>query len=85
LDFQEFVRNSFDISKGLCKLGRSEFESSEVSQPVRRLETLSSVIQERPAYSGLLRIRSWSPDSEFDHFRLGIADSLRPIFEKFPF
>jgi hypothetical protein len=38
-----------------------------------------------PANGGLLRIDSRSPDSEFGHFRLGIADSLRPIFEIFPF
>ncbi len=38
-----------------------------------------------PANGGLLRIGSRSPDSEFGHFRLGIAVSLRPIFEVFPF
>jgi hypothetical protein len=37
-----------------------------------------------PANGGLLRIGSPSPDSEFGHFRLEIADSLRPIFEIFP-
>jgi hypothetical protein len=38
-----------------------------------------------PANGGLLRIGNRSPDSEFGHFRLEIADSLRPIFEIFPF
>src|SRR5258708_38072806 len=38
-----------------------------------------------PANGGLLRIGNRSPDSEFGQFRLEIADSLRPIFEIFPF
>jgi hypothetical protein len=38
-----------------------------------------------PTNGGLLRIGGRSPGSEFGHFRLGIADSLRPIFEIFPF
>jgi hypothetical protein len=62
-----------------------KFESSRPSQPVRCPEILPSAIQERPANGGLLRIGNRSPGSEFGHFRLGIADSLRPIFEIFPF
>jgi hypothetical protein len=38
-----------------------------------------------PATRGLLRIGSRSPDSEFGHVRPGIANSLRSIFEIFPF
>ena|ERR1700730_11596717 len=38
-----------------------------------------------PAIGGLLRIGSRSPDSRLSQFRPGIADSLWPIFEIFPF
>src|ERR1700730_17314780 len=38
-----------------------------------------------PAIGGLLRIGSLSPDSRLSQFRPGIADSLWPIFEIFPF
>ena len=62
-----------------------EFESSHSSQPVRRLEILPSAIPEMPANGGLLRIGGWSLDSGFGRFRLGLADSLRRIFEIFPF
>jgi hypothetical protein len=63
----------------------SRFESSRPSQPVRRLETLPSVIPEMPANGGLLRICGRSPDSKFGQFQGEIADSLRRIFEIFPF
>ena len=62
-----------------------EFESSHSSQPVRRLENLPSAIPEMPANGGLLRIGGWSLDSGSGRFRLGLADSLRRIFEIFPF
>jgi hypothetical protein len=77
--------NSSDISKGFFGMVIWKFESSQVSQPVRCLEILPSAIQERPANGGILRIGTRSPGSEFGHFRIGIADSLRPIFEIFPF
>jgi hypothetical protein len=54
--FGEKVRNSPDISKGILHLGICKFESSQVSQPVRRVETLLSVTSEMPANGGLLRI-----------------------------
>jgi hypothetical protein len=60
-----------------------EFESAHSSQPVRRLEILPSAIPEMPANGGL-RIGGWSLDSGFGRFRLGLADSLRRIFEIFP-
>src|SRR5271169_3404001 len=53
----------------------SKFRSSRPCQPVRRMEKLPSVFQERPASGGLLRIGSWSPGSEFGNLRLRIADS----------
>ena len=55
------------------------------SQAVRHLESLPSATPKSPSNGGLLRIGSRSPNFEFGHFRLGIADSLRPIFEIFPF
>jgi hypothetical protein len=38
-----------------------------------------------PADGGLLRIEGRSPGSKFGHFDSEIADSLRPVFEIFPF
>jgi hypothetical protein len=40
---------------------------------------------EMPANSRLLQIGNRSPGSKFDRFRTEIADSLRRIFEIFPF
>jgi hypothetical protein len=61
------------------------FESSRPSQPVRRLETLPSVTSEMPANGGLLRIGYRSPGSQIGRCGSEIADSLRRIFEIFPF
>src|ERR1700682_578382 len=61
------------------------FESSRHSQPVRRLETSPSEMPERPANGGVLRIGYQSPGSETGRFGSEIADSLRQIFEIFPF
>ena len=72
----ESIRFQFAISR---------FESSRPSQPVRRQEILPSVIPEMPANGGLLRSCGRSPDSKFGHFQGEIADSLRRIFEIFPF
>ena len=55
------------------------------SQPVRRLETLPSVTSEMPANGGLLRIGYRSPGSQIGRCGSEIADSLRRIFEIFPF
>src|ERR1700730_10105095 len=55
------------------------------SQPVRRLETLPPVTSEMPANGGLLRIGYRSPGSEIGRCGSEIADSLRRIFEIFPF
>src|SRR6202171_4849223 len=63
----------------------SRFESSRPSQPVRRLETLPSVTSETPANGGLLRIGYRSPGSEIGRCGTQIAESLRRIFEIFPF
>src|SRR5882762_9615197 len=61
------------------------FESSRPSQAVRRLETLPSVTSEMPANGGLLRIGYRSPGSQVGRCGSEIADSLRRIFEIFPF
>jgi len=66
-------------------LGICEFESSEVSQPVRRLETLPSITSEMPANGGILRVGYQSPCSEIGLSGREIADSLRLLFEIFPF
>ena len=77
--------NSADISKAFFEMGIWKFESSQVSQAVRRLETLPSVMPEIPANGGLLRIGYRSPGSEIGHGGAQIADSLRRIFGIFPF
>ena len=84
-DFEEKCGNSPDISKGISQLGIYKFESSEVSQPARRLETLPFVPSEMPANGGLLRIGYRSPGSEIGRCGTQIADSLRRIFGIFPF
>jgi hypothetical protein len=83
--FEEKWGNSPDISKGISQLGMCKFESSQVSQAVRRSEKLSLILVERPANGGLLRIGHQSPGSDFGHSRSEIADSLRRTFEKLPF
>src|ERR1700676_5486809 len=77
--------NSSDISKVFFEVGISKFESCEVSQPVRRPETLPSTMPQRPANCGLLRIGYRSPGSGIGVSGSEIADSLRRIFEIFPF
>src|ERR1700692_4705401 len=62
-----------------------KFESSRPSQPVRRLDTLPSVTSEIPANGGLLGIGYRSSGSEIGRCGSEIADSLRRIFEIFPF
>ena len=41
--------------------------------------------QKAPPMAGFCELVAGLRTSEFGHFRLGIADSLRPIFEIFPF
>ena len=77
--------NSVDISKAFFGMVIWKFESSQVSQPVRRPEILPSEMLERRANGGLLRFSGRSPNAESGHFRREIADSLRRIFEIFPF
>ncbi len=77
--------NSIDTSKAFFEMVTWKFESSQVSQPVRRLETLPSVTSETPANGGLLRIGYRSPGSQIGPCGNEIADSLRRIFEIFPF
>jgi hypothetical protein len=84
-DFEEKCGNSPDISKGISQLGIYKFESSEVSQPVRRMEILPPAMLEMPANCGIFRFNGRSPGARFGHFRLGLADSLRRIFEIFLF
>jgi hypothetical protein len=43
------------------------------------------VMLKMPANGGLLHIGGRSPGSKFGHFQGKIADSLRRIFEIFPF
>src|ERR1700738_3022884 len=62
----------------------SKFESSQVSQPVRRPETLPSTMPQRPANGGLLRIGYRSPGSGIGGSGSEIADRLRRTFEIFP-
>jgi hypothetical protein len=59
--------------------GLPDFDST-----MRRL-TLPSVTSEMPANGGLLQIGGRSPDTTFGSFQDEIADSLRRIFEIFPF
>jgi hypothetical protein len=77
--------NSADISKAFFEMGISKFESSQVSQAVRRSEKLPLILAERPANGGVLRFNERSPGADFGHFRLGLADSLRRTLEIFPF
>ena len=67
------------------ELAISRFESSRPSQPVPRLETLPSLTSETPANGGLLRIGYRSPGSQISRCGSEIADSLRRVFEIFPF
>jgi hypothetical protein len=72
-------------SRDRVRSGMREFESSHSSQPVRRPETLPSTMPQRPANGGLLRIGYRSPGSGIGVSGSEIADSLRRIFEIFPF
>jgi hypothetical protein len=54
LDFGQNRGNSVDISKGFFEMGAWKFESSEVSQAVRRPERVFLILAERPANRGLL-------------------------------
>jgi hypothetical protein len=53
-NFLENVRNSPDISKGIFKAGMCKYESSQVSQAVRRSEKMPRALAERPASGGLV-------------------------------
>jgi hypothetical protein len=83
--FREKSGNSALISKGFSGNVIWRFESSKVSQPVRRLETLPSDLLEMPANCGVLRFNGRPPGTDLGHFRLGLAASLRRILEIFPF
>jgi hypothetical protein len=84
-NFLENVRNSPDISKGIFKAGMCKFESSQVSQAVRRSGENALMLAERPANGGLLRISRQSPGSDLRHFPRETADSLWRTLEKLPF
>src|ERR1700736_696670 len=56
---------------------------AQPTSPAPRDFALSNT--EMPANGGLLRICGRSPDSKFSQFQGEIADSLRRIFEIFPF
>ena len=66
--------NSVDISKAFFEMGIWKFESSQVSQPVRRLKTVPLANSEMPANSGPLRISYRSPGSE-----IGRCGAISPI------
>jgi hypothetical protein len=55
-NFGQNIGNSVDISKAFFEMVIWKFESSQVSQPVRRLENVSLLLAERPANGGFLRI-----------------------------
>src|ERR1700687_3130267 len=57
--------NSVDISKAFFGMVIWKFESSQVSQPVRQLEIVTSKIPEMPANCGFLQIDAPSPSSQF--------------------
>jgi hypothetical protein len=83
-NFSEYALISFKVLPDFDSTMR-RFESSRPSQPVRRLETSPSAMPQRPANGGLLRIGYRSPGSEIGVSGSEIADSLRRIFEIFPF
>jgi hypothetical protein len=83
--FREKSGNSALISKGFSGNVIWRFESSKVSQTVRQLEIVISEIPEVPANCGLLQISVPSLSSQFGQSKSEIADSLRQIFELFPF
>jgi hypothetical protein len=62
-----------------------KFESSRPSQAVRRSESTSLILAERPANGGLLPMRHQSLGSSFRDSRSQIADSLQRKFVKLPF
>ena len=63
----------------------SRLECFRPNQAVPPSENLPSVGAEKPADGGLLQIGCRSLDFEFDRSEGEIADSLRRIFEVFPF
>jgi len=67
------------------RAGMREFDPSVSSQAVRRPEIWPSAMPEVPANGAHLQIGGRSPGSEFGDFPSHIADSLRRIFEIFPF
>ena len=83
--FGQNSRNSVDISKSFSEMVIWKFESSQVSQPVRRLEAQTLVIVEMPANGWLLRTGYRSPGSEFGPLRDANAESLRQHAGIFPF
>ena len=60
------------------------YASKKGSRAVRRSEKMPRY-SERPANGGLFRIGYRSPGSEIGRYGSEIADSLRQIFEIFPF
>jgi hypothetical protein len=78
-------RNSIDISKAFFKMGIWKFESSQVSQPVWKLEIVPAKMREVPANGGIFQICAPSLDSQSLQLQSEIGDSLRRIFEIFPF
>jgi hypothetical protein len=83
--FGQNGKNSVDISKAFFGMVIWKFESSQVSQAVRRSEKVPLILAERPANCGLLGIGHRSPGSDFGHSQSEIADSLWRTFEKLPF
>jgi hypothetical protein len=55
-DFEEKRGNSPDISKGISRSGMCKFESSQVSQAVRRLEISPSEMPKGPPMAGFCKL-----------------------------
>jgi hypothetical protein len=61
--FQEIVRNSPDLSKGIYKTGMSQFESCRVSQAVDLLKIVVNQITKTPLNIGFIAVCPVSPGS----------------------
>src|SRR5258705_6942915 len=66
-------------------LDYGRYQNGDASEAARPLDILLRGKPEMPANRGLLRIGGRSLGSGFGRFGLGLADSLRRIFEIFPF
>jgi hypothetical protein len=84
-NFPQKSGNSPDISNGMSQPGMCRFESSQVSQAVRRSQVQAQPIAEAPANGGLSQFGRSSPDSQSHGLRPEMAEGLWPFVELFPF